>query len=167
LEQTHTSLPLLCFFRSIESTRSWATAAGCILDAAAITVSSLDIQRDPEAELMIRAGYVALRRISDYFSIQYDPDPAPEDPISIQRVEFEAMWDKLAQEGVPLKRDRDQAWIDFAGWRVNYDTVLLALAALTVAPPAPWSSDRAPARRRPPITRRVGLGASRPGTRRT
>jgi hypothetical protein len=43
---------------------------------------------------------------------------------------------------VPLKADLDQAWRDFAGWRVNYDRVLLSLAALTVAPYAPWSSDR-------------------------
>jgi hypothetical protein len=49
---------------------------------------------------------------------------------------------------VKLKRDRDQAWRDFNGWRVNYDTVLLALAAITMAPPAPWSSDRMPAYRR-------------------
>jgi hypothetical protein len=48
--------------------------------------------------------------------------------------------------------DRDQAWRDFAGWRVNYDTVLLALAALTLAPPAMWSSDRS---RMPPA--RTGL----------
>ena len=39
--------------------------------------------------------------------------------------------------------DRDQAWRDFAGWRVNYDTVLLAACDLTSAPEAPWSSDRA------------------------
>jgi hypothetical protein len=45
---------------------------------------------------------------------------------------------------VSLKPDRDQAWHDFAGWRVNYDTTLLRLAALTMAPYAPWSSDRSP-----------------------
>ena len=52
----------------------------------------------------------------------------------------------LEEAGVPLKADREQAWRDFAGWRVNYDTVLLALANLTSAPPAPWSSDRSGAR---------------------
>ena len=41
---------------------------------------------------------------------------------------------------MPLKADLEQAWRDFAGWRVNYDRVLLALAALTMAPDAPWSS---------------------------
>jgi hypothetical protein len=32
---------------------------------------------------------------------------------------------------------------------VNYDTVLIALAQLTMAPYAPWSSDRGLARHRP------------------
>jgi hypothetical protein len=45
---------------------------------------------------------------------------------------------------VPVKADREQAWRDFAGWRVNYDGVLLALCALVMAPYAPWSSDRSP-----------------------
>jgi hypothetical protein len=38
----------------------------------------------------------------------------------------------------------ERAWIDFAGWRVNYDRILLALCALVMAPETPWSSDRAP-----------------------
>ena len=37
--------------------------------------------------------------------------------------------------GCRSKADRDQAWRDFAGWRVNYDTVLIALCALVMAPP--------------------------------
>ena len=41
-----------------------------------------------------------------------------------------------------IRADRDRAWRDFAGWRVNYDTVLLELADLTDAPYAMWSSDR-------------------------
>jgi len=49
----------------------------------------------------------------------------------------------FAEQDIPLKANREQAWRDFAGWRVNYDQVLLALARLTMAPPAPWSSDRA------------------------
>ena len=59
------------------------------------------------------------------------------------------------ESGVPLIADRDQAWRDFAGWRVNYDTVLLALAAMTMAPYAPWSSDRSllPTRRK--VTKRA------------
>ncbi|HVU10472.1 MAG TPA: hypothetical protein VHD90_04305, partial [Phototrophicaceae bacterium] len=96
----------------------------------------------PQAQLMIRAGYVALRRIADYFAIDYDPEPAPDDLISISRQEFEAVYEQLEANGVPLRPDRDQAWRDFNGWRINYDRVLLALAALTMAPYALWVSDR-------------------------
>jgi hypothetical protein len=53
----------------------------------------------------------------------------------------------LAHAGVALKSDQNQAWRDFSGWRVNYDAVLVALAVLTMAPKAPWSSDRVPKRR--------------------
>ena len=155
LEESHTSFGSLSYFRSPQPDRSWVTAAGCVLDSAALTVAGLELERAPEAELMLRSGYVALRRIADYFSIPYDPDPAPDDPISIQREEFAELWEALGAAGLPLKSDQEQAWRDYAGWRVNYDTVLVALAGLTAAPYAPWSSDRAAAFRRPPVTRKV------------
>jgi len=142
VEETHTSLAALPFFRSPQPDRSWVTAAGAVLDAAALADSTLDIPRDPQNNLCIRAGFLALRRIADFFHIRYNPTPAPGDPISISREEYDAACQRLAEQGVPLKKDRDQAWRDFAGWRINYDTPLLALAALTMAPYAPWSSDR-------------------------
>jgi hypothetical protein len=142
IEESHTSLAALSFFRSPQPHRSWVTAAGAVLDAASLVLSAVDIPRDTQADLCIRAGYLALRYIASFFRISYNPDPAPTDPISITKKEFDAACDELAEVGVPLKPDREQAWRDFAGWRVNYDTVLLALAELTMAPPAPWSSDR-------------------------
>ncbi len=145
LEESHTSLGALTFFRSPQPHRSWVTAAGAVLDAAALANSTLDIPHDAQADLCIRAGFLALRYICDFFRIKYDPAPNPTDPISIRREEFDALYDDLAAAGIPLKPDRDQAWRDFAGWRVNYDMPLLALAGLTMAPFAPWSSDRATA----------------------
>ena len=144
IEESHTSLPALNFFRSPTSDRSWVTAAGAILDGAALSRSTLDLPPDPRADLCIRAGFLALRRVADFFDFPYDPNPKPTDTISITRAEFDAVCDRLASKGIPLKPDRDQAWRDFSGWRVNYDTVLLALCILTMAPPAPWSSDHAP-----------------------
>ena len=141
--ETHTSLPVLAFFRSPHWEHSWVTASGAVLDGASLLASTVDRPRSPDAELCIRAGYVALRRIADFFDVRHNPDPHwPEEPISIDRREFDQVCRQLAEAGVPLKADLDQAWRDFAGWRVNYDRVLLSLAALTVAPYAPWSSDR-------------------------
>ncbi len=142
IEESHTSLAALVFFRSPQPHRSWVTSAGAVLDAASLAASTLDIPRDVQADLCIRAGYLALRHIASFFRIPYDADPEPGDPISISRAEYEEACEHLAAQGLRLKPDREQAWRDFAGWRVNYDTVLLALARLTMAPYAPWSSDR-------------------------
>ena len=145
LAESHTSLPAVAFFRSPQPEHAWITAAGAVLDAAALAQSVLDCPPNPKASLCIRAGYLALRRIADFFSLPYPPDPHfPAQPISITRAEFDAACAELARNDVPLKADLELAWNDFAGWRVNYDTVLLALCTLTTAPPAPWSSDRAP-----------------------
>ncbi|MEA3075954.1 MAG: hypothetical protein QOF60_862 [Actinomycetota bacterium] len=142
IEESHTSLGSLAFFRSPQPHRSWVTAAGTILDGAALSMAVVDVEGadNPHAALCIRSGYLALRRISDFFGLPYDPDPAPDDPISITREEFDSALSLLESVGTPLKADRDQAWRDFAGWRVNYDTVLLQLAALCLAPPAPWTT---------------------------
>lgn len=144
IEESHTSLPVLAFFRSPQPDHSWITAAGAVLDAAALSTSTLDIPRDVQADLCIRAGYLALHRIVDFFDLPHNPHPQPGDPISVTRAEFDAACDELAANHIPIKADRDQAWHDFVGWRVNYDSVLLALCALTTAPTAPWSGDRAP-----------------------
>jgi hypothetical protein len=142
LQETHTSLPYLNWFRSPDPNRSWVTAAGAVLDAAALVNSTVDVPRQPMGALCIRSGFTALRSISRYFRIPYPDDPAPDDPISIDRVEWEDACRALEAAGVPLVADRDQAWRDFAGWRVNYDVPLVTLAGLLVAPYAPWSSDR-------------------------
>ena len=136
------------------------TAAGCTLDAAALHASCLDMEREPDAELCIRAGFLCLRYIANFFSISYDPEPSPGDPISISRDEFDEVWQRLAREGLPMKPEPDQAWRDFAGWRVNYDAVLVALARLTMAPPAPWTGDRPAPDPRPPLLGRVRPGPS-------
>jgi hypothetical protein len=153
IEESHTSLAALVFFRSPQPAHSWITAAGAALDAASLALSTLEIPPDPQAALCIRAGYLALRRIADSFRIPYDPDPKPDDPINITRAEFDAACEELAGQGAPLKLDRDQAWRDFAGWRVNYDTALLALASLIMAPASPWSGDRAVRYRAPRVAK--------------
>jgi hypothetical protein len=155
IEETHTSQASLVFFRSPRSDRSWITAAGVVLDSASLANSTIDIRWSPDAALCVRAGYSALRVIADFFGIRYDPDPEQTDATSIAREEFDDACRQLAEAGVPLKSDLDQAWIDFNGWRVNYDAVLVGIAGLAIAPYAMWSSDRSLRRvRLPPISRR-------------
>ena len=144
VEESHTSLAALVFFRSPQPKHSWVTASGAVLDAASLSLSTLDIPWDAQAALCIRAGFLTLHRISDFFDIPHEHNPQfPKDPISVTRQEFDEVYDQLSDAGVPVVGDREKAWRDFAGWRVNYDATLLALSRLTLAPKAPWSSDRA------------------------
>ena len=144
LEESHTSLSPLVFFRSPQPERSWITASGAVLDTAALMLAAVDVKFDDRnAKLCIRAGYLALRRIADLFGIWYNAESRfPEEPISVGRQEYDSACRQLAEGGVPLKEDLEQGWVDYAGWRVNYDRTLVAIAALTRAPYAPWSSDR-------------------------
>lgn len=144
LEESHTSFPILPFFRSPQPDQSWVTAAGTVLDGASLWASTVEHPNDPDAQLCIRAGFVALRRLADFFAVLHNPSPNPGDPISISRAEFDEACREMADAGMQLKADRDASWRAFVGWRVNYDTVLLNLARLTEAPIAPWTSDRTP-----------------------
>ncbi len=158
IEESHTSIPALVFFRSPQPERSWITAAGCVLDTAAIVSSTVERGIAPQANVLVRSGSFALGRIADYFGMEHDTNPNPDDPITVTRREFDLMCVELSAAGVPLKVDRDQAWRDFAGWRVNYDTVLIKLAAFVSAPPGVWSSDRGAVRHTPTVR---GVGRRR------
>lgn len=144
IEESHAPFPVLAFFRSPQPERSWVTAAGALLDGASFWVACIQHGPDPDAQLCLRAGFLSLRRISDAFGLAYDPDPQPGDPISITRDEWDGAMAQMEQAGVPLVPDREKAWTDWRGWRVNYDVPLLRLARLTEAPLAPWTSDRSP-----------------------
>jgi hypothetical protein len=144
VQETHTSYGSLSFFRSPNPHRSWVTAAGAVLDTASIRLAVLDIPVSPTAQLCIRSGYLALREVAGFYGFDYEDSPAPDDPISVTRDEFDEVYDMLVAAGLPVRTDRDQAWRDFAGWRVNYDRVLITLAGFVMAPYAPWVSDRSP-----------------------
>jgi len=145
VDESHSTFTILAFFRSPQPDRSWITSAGALLDAAAFWLAAVgDHPLDPDAQLCIRAGYLALRHISDNFRIRYDPDPAPDDPVSVTREEWEKEFDRMASAGMPMIADREEAWRAWKGWRVNYDRVLLELARLVEAPLVPWISDRSP-----------------------
>jgi len=148
MTESHLSLPAVIYFRSPNPAHHWLTASGTVMDAAAFVRSTLDIPPDPQADLCIRAGYLLLRRIGIFLGIDLHPNPHfPSTEISITRAEFDDAYAQLQAAGVPLKADREEAWLSFAGWRVNYDQALISLCSLLTTPVAPWTSDRAPIQR--------------------
>jgi hypothetical protein len=142
IEENHTTLAPMNFFRSPKPDRHWLISAGTLLDCAAIVASSVNVQGAGQSGLVIRSGYLSLRTIADFFLIDYDPDPQPGDPINITEAEFNRFLDRLEAGGIPIHADRAGCWDHYSGWRVNYDEVLLRLAAITYPPYGIWSSDR-------------------------
>ncbi len=138
LEETHTSLGSLALFRSPHPGHSWITAAGTVLDAAALRCSLVALPREPEAELTLRAGYLTLRHIAAFYKLPFVTEVDWQTPIGVTRAQFTEACSLLAEAGIPLNDDRDRAWRDFAGWRACYDGAMRGLAALIIVPDSPW-----------------------------
>ncbi|TGE17210.1 hypothetical protein [Hymenobacter elongatus] len=139
IEETHTSLPILSFFRSPQPGRSWVTAAGLILEASAVIISTVDQKRDPQMELCFKAGCIAVNRVARYFQERARAEPAVplddnnpiEDPT---RIDFLHTYDQLSEADLVLCADREEAWQKYQELRVRYREAIQFLAKLTMSP---------------------------------
>lgn len=146
LGETHTSFPALIYFRSIRPSRSWLTAAEASLDTAAIVASTGLVSNGGQADTMIRAGYLSLRAIADFFELEPELDAsAPEgtDDISISRDQFDAILDTIHRGGCAIVCDRAEAWTAFRGWRINYDRAIAGLSTLVGDIDSHWYASQA------------------------
>jgi hypothetical protein len=139
IEESHTSLPILSFFRSPQPGRSWVTTATLILDTAALMFSAVEGTRDRQAELTFKAGCLAVNRMFRFFkedihttpsNILSDNDPI-EDP---GYLDFINACDALAENGIRLSPDRAEAWQQYRELRSRYATALEFLGKITMAP---------------------------------
>ena len=138
IEESHTSLPILTFFRSPQPGRSWVTAGGLILDTANLLLSAVDVPQPKQVQLTLKAGCLALNRVYRFFEGETNTKPldipanAPvADP---GRADFDHACDEVAAAGLPLRADRDAAWAQYRELRTRYGTALDFLARLTMAP---------------------------------
>ena len=161
--ESHTTYPVLLLFRSPEPWYSWLLGIIAVLDAAAMHLSLAPSQASSQARLCLRMGFTLLNRIATTLRWEVDPDPNPEGPIDLTFAEFEAAVAMLVSVGFATERSAEEAWVDFRGWRVNYETVAYRLADRLTVPPAPWSGPRrhmrsGPVEPRRPPQRRPGGG---------
>ena len=140
--ESHTNYPALIFFRSPHPLRSWVIGLLAVMDAAALQLALSPSTAPTQARLCLRMGFSCLRYIADLLQIEYDPDPLPDDSIEMEFEEFAAGVERLQRIDFPMEKTPEEAWPDFRGWRVNYESLAYALADLVVAPPGPWSGER-------------------------
>ena len=140
--ESHTTYPVLLLFRSPEPWYSWVVGLLAVLDAAAMDLALSPDASSSQARLCLRMGFTALNRIAKTLKWYVDPDPSPEGPITLTFEEFEQAVHMLQQIGYPMELTAEEAWPNFRGWRVNYETNAYRLADRVMAPPAPWSGPR-------------------------
>ncbi|MGC9962633.1 MAG: hypothetical protein ABSE47_12145 [Acidimicrobiales bacterium] len=142
VSESHTSYPVLLYFRSPEPWYSWVLALLAVLDAAAMQLALAPSSAPSQARMCVRMGFTCLRRIASTLRWTYDPDPLPDAPLQLTFEEFEYAVAVLATTGFPMERSPEEAWPHFRGWRVNYESIAYRLADRVVAPRAPWSGER-------------------------
>jgi hypothetical protein len=140
--ESHTTYPVLLLFRSPEPWFSWLLALLAVLDGAAMHLALSPETASSNARLCLRMGFTALDRIGSMLGWHLDPDPLPETPIELSYDDFARAVGMLQEVGFPTERSAEEAWPDFHGWRVNYETAAYRLADRLVSPPAPWSGPR-------------------------
>jgi hypothetical protein len=157
--ESHTTYLPLVRFRSPLPYSSWVTALLSVLDSAALMLS-LAPEETPSvpARLCLRSGFGCLRRIARAMDIAVPEEANPDDGITLTYDEFLAAVARMREVGFPITRDPADAWPDFVGWRVNYESPAYQIAAAIDAVPALWSGPRrhgspAIAPRRPPSGR--------------
>ena len=145
LEETHTSLGVLSFFRSPLGAPlvGHRRAARCSTPRRCGSPPST-CRSTPRPGSACAAAFFALRAIADYFGIPFDPDPHPRRPDQHQQGRVpRGVRPSWSRPGSRCATTATQAWRDFTGWRVNYDVrCSSASPGFVMAPYAPWSSDR-------------------------
>ena len=140
--ESHTTYPVMLLFRSPDPWFSWLVGLIAVLDGAAMHLAVAPSTASSQSRLCLRMGFTALNRIAKVLGWEVDPDPSPEGPINLSFEEFADAVEMLEHVGFPMERTAEEAWPDFRGWRVNYETVAYRLADRLTAPPAPWSGTR-------------------------
>jgi hypothetical protein len=141
-ESHSTYLPLI-YFRSPRPLASWLTAQLAVLDAAALYLALLpNAPNALSARLCLRGGFSCLTTIARALGVDVPEEVSDTAGITLTFSEFVDALDRLRRVDFPLVRSNEDAWIDFVGWRVNYESAAYAIARVIDAPPAMWSGPR-------------------------
>jgi hypothetical protein len=157
--ESHTTYLPLVRFRSPQPYSSWVISLLAMLDSAALILALAPDQAPTvPARLFLRSGFTCLTRVARAMGMDIPSEADPESGITLTYQEFLDAIARMDQVEFPMSREPADAWPDFVGWRVNYESAAYWIAAAIDAVPAPWSGPRgqamtAVAPQRPPSGR--------------
>ena len=141
--ESHTTYLPLVRFRSPRPLSSWVTALLAVLDSAAMLLAlSPNIAPVVPARLCLRGGFLCFNQIARAMGIPLPDESDPDAGITLTYGEFLEAIARLREVEFPIERDPAEAWVDFVGWRVNYEQPAYAVAYAVDAVPALWSGPR-------------------------
>jgi hypothetical protein len=141
--ESHTTYLPLVRFRSPQPYSSWVIALLSVLDSAALLLT-LSPGQAPivPARLCLRSGFNCLNRIARAMGMDVPAEADPDAGITLTYAEFLEAHARLVAVDFPMTRKPEDAWPDFVGWRVNYESTAYQIAAAIDAVPALWSGPR-------------------------
>jgi hypothetical protein len=162
MEQTHTAFPILSYFPETRPDHSWVASVGALLDASSLIVSAsetrtgdvyVDEAKGPLAVFVY--GVPAFIRIARAANVPLPEPPRREElaphlgqpapSICVTRDEYFSAMASLSPILTVTAGTEEDGWRRFSWMRSGYEPALRAMAGLTYAYPAPWTTDR-PAR---------------------
>ena len=132
LADTHCSSPMLAIVPSVQTGQSWIIAAAVVLDAASLSVSTVDSGNSQAAMVCVRTGTRAITLIADALSMNTKKDVGARSDIS--RKEFDRLCSRLSAIGLTLKSDREASWSEFVSLRSLYSGAISYVARQMFVP---------------------------------
>jgi hypothetical protein len=141
--ESHTTYLPLVRFRSPLPYSSWVISLLAVLDSAAL-ILTLAPEEAPTvpARLCLRGGFNCLTRIARAMNLDVPEEADPEAGIALTYEEFLDAINRMKEVGFNITREAADAWPEFVGWRVNYETAAYRIAAAVDAVPSYWSGPR-------------------------
>jgi len=148
--ESHTTYLPLVRFRSPRPYSSWVISLLAVLDSAAlILVLAPEQAPTVPARLCLRGGFNCLTRIANALGMNLPEEADPNGTITLTYEEFTDAIKRMREVGFEVSRDPAEAWPEFVGWRLNYESAAYQIASAIDAVPALWSGPRM--RPTPPI----------------
>jgi len=141
--ESHTTYLPLVRFRSPRPYSSWVTSLLAVLDSAAlILVLAPEEAPTVPARLCLRGGFQCLTRVANAMGIDVPEEADPSGTITLTYEEFTDAVKRMREVGFETTRDPADAWPEFVGWRLNYESAAYQIASAIDAVPALWSGPR-------------------------
>ena len=127
---THTAYPMLAMFRSRQPGQHWLTALAVVMDAAAITLATVDA---PKAGPAARLWRRSTRMLHNFRRLPAIGARAAEGVPPADEASFQAVYQRLDRLGAPLQ-PFEQAWDDYRRLRASFLPELVAATELLLVP---------------------------------